>query len=437
MQKDQEAPNTTAKVRPRALWSWAFYDWANSAFFTIILTFVFSRYFSQSVVGDEVAGTEYWGNIVGISGIVVALAAPVLGAIADRSGRRKPWLAGFTLLCVIACGMLWFVRPEIDDFWWAAIWVSLGILGAEFAFIFYNTMLPDLAAPEKLGRWSGWGWGLGYVGGVVCLVVALFGFVEAQPYFLGLDREEAEHIRATFLLVAIWYLVFALPLFFLTPDRPASGLSASQAVRAGLGQLVGSLAEARKYSHILRFLVARMLYTDGLATVFTFGGVYAAGTFGMNQTEVLQFGIALNVSAGLGALLFAWVDDAIGGRNTIFLSLIGLGASGTAILLVEGVLWFWISGVTLGIFVGPLQAASRSHLARAAPEHLRNQMFGLFTFSGKATAFAGPLLVGAVTAATGSQRWGMSTVLVFFAVGFLLMLTVPDAGTGKENPQPR
>ena len=433
MQKEQEIPGATSRVRPRALWSWALYDWANSAFFTIILTFVFARYFSQGVVGDDVAGTEYWGNIVGITGIVIALGAPVLGAVADRSGRRKPWLIGFTLLCVVACAMLWFVRPGMDDFWWAVVWVSLGILGAEFAFIFYNTMLPELASPEKLGRWSGWGWGLGYVGGVVCLVVALFGFVEAEPGFLGLNHDEAENVRATFVLVAIWYLVFALPLFFFTPDQPASGLSARQALRAGLGQLRQSLAQAREYSHILRFLVARMLYTDGLATVFTFGGVYAAGTFGMSQTEVLQFGIALNVTAGVGALGFAWVDDAIGGRKTIFLSLIGLSATATAILLAESVLWFWIFGMALGIFVGPLQAASRSHLARAAPEHLRNQMFGLFTFSGKATAFAGPLLVGAVTAATGSQRWGMSTILVFFAVGFLLMLTVPDAGNGKTH----
>jgi UMF1 family MFS transporter len=384
-------------------------------------------------VGDDVAGTEYWGNIVGITGIMIALGAPILGAVADRSGRRKPWLIGFTLLCVVACAMLWFVRPGMDDFWWAVIWVSLGILGAEFAFIFYNTMLPELASPEKLGRWSGWGWGLGYVGGVVCLVVALFGFVDAEPGSLGLNHDEAENVRATFVLVAIWYLVFALPLFFFTPDQPASGLSARQALKAGLGQLRQSLAQAREYGHILRFLVARMLYTDGLATVFTFGGVYAAGTFGMSQTEVLQFGIALNVTAGVGALGFAWVDDAIGGRKTIFLSLIGLSVTATAILLAESVLWFWIFGMALGIFVGPLQAASRSHLARAAPEHLRNQMFGLFTFSGKATAFAGPLLVGAVTAATGSQRWGMSTILVFFAVGFLLMLTVPDAGNGKTH----
>jgi len=418
------------------MWSWALYDWANSAFFTIILTFVFARYFSQSVVGDEVAGTEAWGNIVGSAGLVVAVLAPFLGAIADRGGRRKPWLLFFTLLCVLACAMLWFVRPTVDDFWWAAVWVGVGILGAEFSFVFYNTMLPDLVEPKRMGRWSGWGWGLGYVGGVACLLLALFGFVQTEGPILGIDvdREQAEHVRATFALVAVWYLVFALPIFMYTPDQPSRGLRVGEAVRSGLRQLGASVKNARRYRDILKFLVARMIYTDGLATVFAFGGVYAAGTFDMSQTEVLKFGIAINVTAGLGALTLSWVDDWIGGRNTILISLVCLIGGSAAILIVDDVVWFWGFAMAIGVFVGPLQAASRSHLARVAPEHLRSQMFGLFTFSGKATAFAGPLLVGAVTAATASQRWGMSTIVVFFAVGFLLMLTVPTANAGGPEP---
>ncbi|MBD3640040.1 MAG: MFS transporter [Marinobacter sp.] len=419
------AQRAGAQEDKRALWSWALYDWANSAFFTIILTFVFAQYFSVSVVQDEVAGTNAWGNIVGISGVFIAILAPMLGAIADQSGRRKPWLIGFTLLCVVSCAMLWTVTPDQDQFWNAALWVGLGTLGAEFAFIFYNAMLPDMASQERTGRWSGWAWGLGYVGGVTSLVVALYGFIETDANLFNLDRDQAEHVRATFVLVAVWYLVFALPAFVFTPDRPSTGLRLGEAARAGFVQLKESIAHVRQYKDIVRFLIARMLYTDGLATIFTFGGVYAAGTFNMSPTEVLQFAIALNVTAGLGALGFAWIDDALGGRNTILLALVGLGTSALAILLVDSAMAFWVWGMVLGIFVGPLQSASRSHLARVAPPHLQTQMFGLFAFSGKATAFAGPLLVGAVTALTDSQRWGMSTILVFLLIGFVLMLKVP------------
>lgn len=422
-----------APENKRALWSWALYDWANSAFFTIILTFVFAQYFSVSVIQDEVAGTRAWGNIVGIAGVVIAILAPILGAIADQSGRRKPWLISFTLLCVVSSAMLWTVTPDQSQFWTAALWVGLGTLGAEFAFIFYNSMLPDLARPERTGRWSGWAWGLGYVGGIASLVVALYGFIEADGTFFNLDRDAAEHVRATFVLVAVWYLVFALPAFFFIPDRPSTGLSLGAATRAGLVQLKESIAHVRQYRDIVRFLVARMLYTDGLATIFTFGGVYAAGTFNMSPTEVLQFAIALNVTAGLGALGFAWIDDALGGRNTILLSLVGLGCSAFAILVVDGATAFWIWGMILGIFVGPLQSASRSHLARVAPPHLQTQMFGLFAFSGKATAFAGPLLVGWVTSVTDSQRWGMSTILLFLLIGFVLMLKVPATEARKAE----
>ena len=422
-----------APENKRALWSWALYDWANSAFFTIILTFVFAQYFSVSVIQDEVAGTRAWGNIVGIAGGVIAILAPILGAIADQSGRRKPWLISFTLLCVVSSAMLWTVTPDQSQFWTAALWVGLGTLGAEFAFIFYNSMLPDLARPERTGRWSGWAWGLGYVGGIASLVVALYGFIEADGTFFNLDRDAAEHVRATFVLVAVWYLVFALPAFFFIPDRPSTGLSLGAATRAGLAQLKQSIAHVRQYRDIVRFLIARMLYTDGLATIFTFGGVYAAGTFNMSPTEVLQFAIALNVTAGLGALGFAWIDDALGGRNTILLSLVGLGCSAFAILVVDGATAFWIWGMILGIFVGPLQSASRSHLARVAPPHLQTQMFGLFAFSGKATAFAGPLLVGWVTSVTDSQRWGMSTILLFLLIGFVLMLKVPATEARKAE----
>ena len=410
--------------------SWALYDWANSGFSAVISTFVFPAYFASAVVTDATAGTALWGTTVGIAGLLVALAAPLLGAVADQIGRRKPWLWLFTLLCAGACATLWWARPAMGQVLPVLIAAGVATLAAELAAIFYNAMLPYLTPAERLGRWSGWGWGLGYAGGLACLLVALFGLVNESAW-LPLARDDAGHVRATFVLVGVWYLVFALPLFLLTPDAPSSGIPLRRAVAGGMRQLADSLAHARSYAPLLRFLAARMLFIDGLATLFTFGGVYAAGTFGMDTAGVLQFGIALNVSAGLGAAAFAWVDDKLGSRTTILVSLVGLMVPGTLLLLVQDTALFWGLGLLLGVFVGPAQAASRSYMARAAPDHLRNQMFGLFAFSGKATAFLGPLLVGWVTAAADSQRAGMSVIVVFLALGFLLMLTVPDVRCSK------
>ncbi|ADJ28858.1 MFS transporter [Nitrosococcus watsonii] len=422
----------SAPASKASLISWAFYDWANSAFAAVITTFVFAAYFTRQVAENETLGSAQWGNIVGISGLVIAITGPLLGAIADQGGRRKPWIIVFTLLCVIATALLWFIKPAPDYVWLALLLVGLGTLGAEFAFIFYNAMLPGLAGPEYVGRWSGWGWSIGYAGGVACLIVALLAFIQGGKQWFGLDPASAEPIRATFPLVAGWYLLFALPLFFITPDTQGTGKPLWRATKDGMRQLYNSIRHVRQYSAIVRFLIARMFYIDGLATLFAFGGVYAAGTFHMNEQQILLFGIALNVTAGLGAAAFAWIDDWIGSKQTILLSLIALILLATLVLIVETSALFWTFGLLLGIFVGPAQAASRSFLARVAPESLRNEMFGLFALSGKATAFLGPLLVGWITYLAGSQRIGMSIIVILFLIGFVLMLTVPAAKQTEE-----
>lgn len=420
---EQYARSTSASKA--GLISWALYDWANSAFAAVITTFVFAAYFTRQVAENETLGSAHWGYMLGIAGLIVAIGGPLLGAVADQGGRRKPWIILFTLLCIVATALLWLIKPAPSYAWLALLLVGLGTIGSEFAFIFYNAMLPGLSGPKHVGRWSGWGWSIGYAGGVVCLIIALLAFIQGGSHWLGLDPASAEPVRATFPLVSVWYLLFALPLFFITPDTQGTGKPLPRAVRDGMGQLYDSIRQVRRYSHIVRFLIARMFYIDGLATLFAFGGVYAAGTFDMNEQEILLFGIALNVTAGLGAAAFAWVDDWMGSKQTILLSLTGLILLATLVLVVETETLFWTFGLLLGIFVGPAQAASRSYLARVAPEPLRNEMFGLFALSGKVTAFLGPLLVGWMTYLSGSQRLGMSTIVVFFSIGLVLMLTVP------------
>ena len=414
------------------LWSWAMYDWANSGFAALVQTFVFAAYFTRAVAENETLGTAQWGNMMGLAGLVIGLGGPVLGAVADRTGSRKPWLGLFTGLCIAATACLWFVTPAPSSVALALVLAGVGTIGSEYAMIFYNAMLPDLARPSAIGRWSGWGWGLGYAGGLVLLVLALYGFVEQGAWF-GVPRTEALHVRAVMPLTAAWYLVFCLPLFFFTPDGRGTSAPLGRAVGEAVAQLRDSLRRVREYRDIGLFLLARMLYNDGLTTMFAFGGIYAAGTFGMSPSEVIVFGIGLNVTAGLGAASFAWLDDRLGPRRTILLSLAGLIAPGAIILLVESKTLFWIFGLALGIFVGPVQASSRSYLARVAPAEVRGEMFGLFALSGKLTSFMGPLLVGWLTLASGSQRVGMGAVVVLFVLGFAGMLLVPRAiAHGKE-----
>lgn len=408
--------------RKGPLLAWCLYDWANSSFPTVITTFVFAAYFTKAVAADVVTGTGQWAMAISLSALAVAVAGPVLGAVADRLGARKPWLGAFTALSAVACAMLWFTRPDPTDVLWALVLVAVANFGFEMGMVFYNAMLPGLAPPSHLGRVSGWGWGLGYMGGLACLGTVL----------VGLDMGNTEDVRATSVLVAAWFAVFSLPLFLFTPDTPKTGLAPAAAVRLGLGALIDTLRRIREHATIARFLLARMIYTDGLNTLFAFGGIYAAGTFGMDFQELIVFGIGMNVTAGLGAAGFAFADDRFGAKRVILVSLCALSVLGAALLVIESKTLFWVVGMMLGVFVGPAQAASRSLMARLAPPQLRTEMFGLYAFSGKATAFLGPALLGWVTVAADSQRAGMAVVLVFFVVGTILLWSIPDVEPGRR-----
>ncbi len=423
-------PSQIPKLPRRALLSWCLYDWANSAFPTVIVTFVFAAYFTGAVAEDTLSGTAQWGYALAISGIAIALLSPVFGAVADRRGRRKPWLAAFTALCVIATTALWFIQPDPSWTMWALVVFVIANTAFEIAAVFYNAMLPGIVAGQRIGRLSGWGWGLGYLGGLVCLALVLVLLVEPVAPLFGLDKESAQHVRAAAPLAALWIALFSLPIFLFTPDGQKTGMPLRQAVRDGVSELWGTLRRIREHANIGRFLLARLLYIDGLNTLFAFGGIYAAGTFGMETGEIIRFGIALNVTAGLGAAMFAWIDDWIGARRTILIALIGIASFAIPLVLIESKDLFWVLALCLGLFMGPAQAASRSLLARLAPPEKMTEMFGLFALSGRITAFLGPAILAWVTVAFASQRAGMATIIAFVAAGALILLTVKEPGRG-------
>lgn len=417
---------TASRDVPRVIGAWAFYDWANSAFTTLVVTFIYSTYFTKALAPDEVAGTAWWSRAIGVSAVVIAVLSPLLGAVADRAGTRKRWLAATTAICVAGCVALTFIAPGAPQAPLLALLVfGIANVAYEVGGVFYNAFLPAIASPERIGRVSGYGWGLGYVGGMLCMLVALMGFVKPEVPWFGLSTENGFNVRATNLLVAVWYLVFSLPLFLFVPERR----TAVRRLRMAevFGELVQTFRAVGRYREVVKFLFARLVYNDGLVTVFAFGGIYAAGTFGMPLSEVILFGIVLNVFSGLGALAFGFVDDRLGGKRTVLLTLVFLSIATLLAVWAPTKTWLWVAGILIGIFVGPNQSASRSLMGRFVPEKHQAEFFGFFAFSGKITSFLGPIVLGLATEWSRSQRAGVATVLIFLLVGGAMLLAVHES----------
>jgi UMF1 family MFS transporter len=440
-----------------AVISWIFFDWAAQPYFTLITTFVFAPYFATHVAPDPATGQSLWGFATAAAGIMIALLSPVLGAIADASGRRKPWIAGFGALLVIGASLMWIGKPgDASVIAPLLLAFSIATIGAEFATVFNNAMMPTLVPPERIGRLSGTGWATGYVGGILSLVLVL-GFLAADPEsgrtlfglkpLFGLDPVTHQGDRISGPLTGLWFVIFVLPMFLLTPDYPAKR-PLRDALREGLIELKRTLTELPKQKSLAAFLLANMIYTDGLVSLFAFGGIYAAGTFGWDTIRIGTFGIILAVAGTFGAWLGGKLDDRLGPKRVISGSMTILLAAIVAILLVdkEHVLFIEVAppqpngplfaaaaeraylflGCLIGAAGGPLQAASRTLLIRMAPRERIAQYFGLFALTGKVTSFMGPLLIGIVTAATDSQKAGMATIVLFFVAGLALLARVRD-----------
>lgn len=414
-----------------AIFGWCLYDWAMSAFNTVIGTFVFSVYFTKGIVGDADRGAALWGVAAGSAGIAVALLSPVLGAVADHGGRRKAWLAACVAAAVVPTALLWFAAPEPSWILPAMVLVGLATIAFELSYVFYNALLIDVAPPGKLGRVSGWGWGLGYFGGLLCLVIALFGLIGfggAAP-LLPLPAVDSAGPRATGPLVALWWLVFALPLLLLVRERPG-GAPIRAAIRRGLDDLWRTLKSLPGRGNLVRFLVGSAIYREGFNMLFAFGGIYAAGALGLDFGQLVLFAIGLNVTSGVGSVLFAWVDDAIGSKPTILIAIVGLVVLGVPIILVTDPVWFIGLALVLGLFLGPAQAASRTLMGRLAPVGGEAEAYGLYGLTGRATGFVGPWLFAAATAAFATQRAGVAAIVVLFALGGLIVATVREPARG-------
>ncbi|WP_225713679.1 MFS transporter [Bradyrhizobium semiaridum] len=452
-----QADTGHAKAYPgrAAVVSWIFFDWAAQPYFTLITTFVFAPYFAAFVAPDPASGQALWGFATAAAGLAIALLSPVLGAIADASGRRKPWIAGFGALLVIGASAMWIGKPGNPDVIPALLLAyAIASVGVEFATVFNNAMMPTLVPPDKIGRLSGTGWATGYVGGILSLVLVL-GFLAANaatgrtlfgltPLF-GLDPVTHAGDRITGPLTGLWFVIFVAPLFLFTPDYPAKR-PIREALGEGLRELRGSLASLPQQKSMARFLLANMIYTDGLISLFAFGGIYAAGTFGWDTIRIGSFGIILAIAGTFGAWLGGKLDDALGPKRVIAGSLSILLLAVIVILTVnkDSILFipvappvpggplfagaaeraYIVLGCLIGAAGGPMQAASRTLLIRLAPKDRIGQYFGLFALTGKVTSFIGPLLIGAITAATASQKAGMAVLVVFFLLGLALLARV-------------
>lgn len=440
---------------PRAVRAWIMFDWAAQPFFTLVTTFVFAPFFASALAADAAQGQALWGYATAAAGLCIALLSPVLGAIADKGGARKPWIAVFGAMLVIGSALLWLAVPGATH----AVPIALAgymiaLIGAEFATVFNNAMMPMLVPPERIGRLSGTGWAVGYLGGLVSLALAL-GFLAASPDSgktllglapaFGLDAASRAGDRASGPLSSLWFIVFVLPMFLLTPDRPRV-MALGQAIREGLTELRTTLRSLVRPERrrLATFLLANMIYADALAALFAFGGIYAAGVFGWGTIEIGIFGILLTITGTLGAFVGGRLDDRVGSRAVITVSLVVLMFTCFAIMGTDRdtILHVWsvappqpggglysgasekayvALGLLIGLVAGPLQAASRSLLVRTAPPQSIGQYFGLFALSGKVTSFAGPLLVAVATQAFGAQQAGLGVLLVMFGAGLFVL----------------
>jgi UMF1 family MFS transporter len=428
--------------------AWASWDWGSAAFNAVMTTFVFTVYLTSNAFGGEDQASAVLGAALAVAGFAIALLAPVTGQRSDAGGRRKLWLGVNTAAVAVLTALCFFVYPQPGFLLLGVTLIALGNVFFEFAGVNYNAMLAQISTPRNIGKVSGIGWGAGYLGGIVALLIVLQLFVQPSFDWFGASTEDSLNIRLVAVFSALWFFVFALPVLFAVPELPRTGQAARLGIVASYRLLFRRIRAIYATSpHTIYFLLASAVFRDGLAAVFTFGGIIAAGTFGFALSQVIFFAIFGNVVAAVGAVIGGFLDDRLGPKAVIIGSLAGLLAAGTVILVLgngdyvffglpwEGSTTFWVFGLFLCLFVGPAQSSSRAYLARLAPHGESGELFGLYATTGRAVSFLAPALftlcitvATPLVAAGQAQRWGILGIMVVLLAGLLVLLPVksPD-----------
>ena len=405
----------------KKIFNFALYDFANSAFTTIIITFIFATYFAKQIAPDPVLGQSYWGWTIGITGFLVAIIGPIAGSFADKKNRIVFFIRCFSLLCIFFTALLWFSKPSQSYLLYTLVIVGIANLFYELSLIFYNSLLKDISTSKNLGKTSGFGFALGYIGGIVILLISIKLFIDTDSLPFGLIKEESQNIRAIALLVSVWFLIFSIPFLFFAIKETKKKITKS--VSSNITD-IKKLVWNKKLSPLGKFLIARMLYADGLNAIIVMGGIFAVGVFNLEIKELLKLSIFMNIAAFIGAFVGGVANDRFGSKIVIIFSLIGLIFSSIAILFIYSKSAFFFLATVNGLFIGPVQSASRVVITSLLNKSNQGTGFGLFATSGKLTSFLGPLLVSTVTFLTNSQRIGFSAAVILLFAGLIILVNI-------------
>lgn len=419
----------TRDARVAQVRAWSLYDFGVTAFNTVMISFVFSVYLTGAVADDKAHGEVVWTSAQTIAGVLLAVLAPLMGAWGDRVRHPRRMLSVTTLLvvaCMVGCVA---VAPREPYLWLGAGLLAAGSLAQDIAGVFYNGMLPQVSTPRTVGRISGTAWALGYLGGLVALVVVLFALVQ-HGGLLHVTTHDAWNIRLVPLYCALQLLLFCLPVMLLGPDRPSrdrEGFTVPGAYR-DIGRRIGRMW--RDERTLLHFLLASAVYRDGLTTVFSFAGVIAATSYGFSSTQVIYLGLAASVSASIGTWLLGHADSRLGPRPVVLASLVWICAWGVVVVLVDTSGFYWVAAMAIAFVVGAIQSASRSLLTTLIPPGEENETFGLYTTVGRAASFIAPALIGLVTRLFG-VRWSILGIVATLLVGLVAFATMRPRPFGR------